>query len=130
MCLTFTLQVSEVEKGGIDTTTFSIVEEKVLFFWEWLWMDNDQLQSSDSDDDCERTDVTVIPETPLQVSSNESEVEQEDESEVELEDATCSTEIVHTVTFKCIGSTKDAKHQQTLEHINELHFNGTSLNVA
>ena len=38
------------------------------------------------------------------------------------DDAT--SDIVHTVTLKCIGCTREPKHQKALERITELHGTG------
>ena len=110
------LQASDLEKNGIDITKLSIVEGKAIFIWKWQWVDNDD----ESEDEPERTPITVIPETPPTVSDKESDHEDELEEEA-------VTEVVHTVTFKCIGCTRDAKYQKVLEHIIELRTAGTNI---
>ena len=45
----------------------------------------------------------------------------------EEDGASCDLPVFHTITFKCIGCTRDTKYQKTLEAINELRHTGTNL---
>ena len=110
--------MDELEKSVIDTTTLSLMENRALFLWKWTWVDGEI--ESESEDDIERTDITIIPETPPELSD-------EDDAD-KLIDTTNDVNVVHTVTFKCIGCTRDVKYQKTLENINELRrANGMEL---
>jgi len=69
------------------------------------------------EDEDAKSDICVIPETPPDL--NDSDVEPENDPE---DDAT--SEIVHTVTFKCIECTREPKYQKGLERITELRGTG------
>ena len=112
--MTYTLQMTELKKGGIDTDILLTEGESAFFVWEWQWMDN-EAESGDDGSESE-TDITVVPET-----------DPEEESEAEEDGASCDPPVFHTITFKCIGCTRDTKYQQTLEAINELRHAGTNL---
>ena len=65
------------------------------------------------------TSITVIPETPPDSASDSEE-----------EDVTCDLDpsltigfspiVTHTVTFKCIGCTKDSSYQETLARVSQI----------
>lgn len=96
--------MTELKKGGIDTDILLTEGKSAFFVWEWQWMDN-EAESGDDGSESE-TDITVVPET-----------DPEEESEAEEDGASCDQPIFHTITFKCIGCTRDTKYQQTLEKL-------------
>ena len=74
--------------------------------------------------------ITVIPETPPAVS-DEEEADLEEEEEEEEPEEECdgfhlgfSPIVTHTVTFKCIGTTKEDRYQETLARVAQLRNAG------
>ena len=86
---------------SIDITSYFFIDGTVFIIWHWEWQED---ISSDEDD---RTSITVIPETPTISDSENSDDDSTTDLTASLSQLTTGdTVITHTVTFKCIGSTK------------------------
>ena len=91
--------------------------DDVFVVWDWEWTTDDEDADSDNE-------ITVIPETPPPPSSDESD-EDEALSKAATALSICPTPVVkHTLTFKCIGSTKECRYQEKLARISQLRNNG------
>ena len=91
------LQESEFSKS-VDTIGYHFFEgNQVFVIWEWEWLDSDS-ESNHSEDDQETDDFDAT-------DSNDDD-DEEDEDKIPA--------ITHSVTFKCIGSTKEARYQEVL----------------
>ena len=113
-----TLQVEELRDNlNLDGFKFE-PSNKALVIWKWKWTDQDETFEDNASDDEE---ITVIPETPPAVS-DEEEAEEEEEQEEECDGFHLgfSPIVTHTVTFKCIGTTKEDRYQETLARIAQL----------
>ena len=65
-CCCHLLQVKEFDRS-IDVSGLTLVDSVVFVIWQWEWKEAaDDLNTSDSDDE-----ITVIPETPLDESSDD-----------------------------------------------------------
>ena len=117
-----TLQVEELRDNlNLDGFKFE-PSNKALVIWKWKWTDQDETFEDNASDDEE---ITVIPETPPAVS-DEEEAEEEEEQEEECDGFHLgfSPIVTHTVTFKCIGTTKEDRYQETLARIAQLRNAG------
>lgn len=85
--------------------------------WRWNWRE----EFCFGDEDESSTEITVIPET--QVSECSSSDGEKDSDEDGLLDVNASM-ITHTVTFKCIGCTKEQSYQETLAAIAQIQNRG------
>ena len=110
---------------SIDVSGLTLVDSVVFVIWQWEWKEAaDDLNTSDSDDE-----ITVIPETPLDESSDD----ETDNEEQKLVQAAASISIgtspvvTHTVTFKCIGSTKDEQYEKTLMQVAQICQRGEAV---
>ena len=99
---------------GIDVSNFKFVEDMVFIIWKWEWRDGGEFVFHD--DDVDDSTITVVPETQLTIESGTEDVEDaEEESKQPLNFALpTSSTITHTVTFKCIGCTKENRYQEAL----------------
>ena len=93
------LQESEFSKA-VDTNGYQFFEgDQVFVIWEWEWLeDHSDPESNHSEDDQETDDFDA--------TDNNDDDDEEDEDEIPA--------ITHSVTFKCIGSTKEACYQEVL----------------
>lgn len=57
-------------------------------------------------------------------SSGEKHQQGEDSAKDDLDAMDCGKEIQHTVTFKCIGATRDVHGQETLHSVSQLLAKG------
>ena len=92
--------------------SLSLVANKALVIWKWKWTDQDETFEHNASND---EKITAIPETPPAVS----DVEEEDEQEEDCDgfDLGFSPIVTHTVSFKCMGTTKEDRYQETLARI-------------
>ena len=104
--------MNELERS-IDTDGFVFVEDVAFIIWKWDWIDEDFESGTESS----TSSIQVIPETPLQSDSDH------DDDEILLASAIC-TQVTHTVTFKCIGTTKEIQYQERLKQIAQLRSRG------
>lgn len=114
-----TLQVGELRDNlNLDGFKFQ-PSNKGLVIWRWKWTDKDDMfEYTDSSDDEE---ITVIPETPPAVSDEEEQVkEEEKEEDCDGFHLGFSPIVTHTVTFKCMGTTKEDRYQETLACVAQL----------
>ena len=107
-----------------------MLEDAALVIWEWKFMDGTELDYGSDDEDSLDEDVTVIPETPPPYASDEEE-KAEDKTEnsgEENENANAESDsilpVTHTVTFKCIGCTKENAYQEILKCIAQMQHRG------
>ena len=108
--------MSELERS-IDTDGFVFVEDVAFIIWKWDWIDEDFESGTESS----TSSIQVIPETPLQSDSDH------DDDEILLASAMAldiCTQVTHTVTFKCIGTTKEMQYQERLKQIAQLRSRG------
>ena len=102
----------------------TLIGSKVLVIWQWEWLNTTEAleqeleQELDSCSDGERTELTVVPETPPPESSDS---EHDSTSEAPSID---SSNIKHTVMFKCIGCHKDVEYQEALKRASQLRSRG------
>ena len=89
----------------------------ILVVWKWEWFTAADVESSSED---ERSEITVVPETPPPESS-ESDSDTIDEASVHL---SAHNRTTHTVTFKCIGCHKEVQYQQALACASQCRRNG------
>ena len=84
---------------SVDTNGYQFFEgDHVFVIWEWEWLeDHSDPESNHSEDDQETDDAT---------DNTDNDEEEEDNDEIPA--------ITHSVTFKCIGSTKEARYQEVL----------------
>ena len=93
---------------SIDASGLTLVDSVIFVIWQWECKEAaDDLNTSDSDDE-----ITVIPETSLDGSSDGKT----DNEEQKLVQAAASIS-THTVTFKCIRSTRDEQYEKTLMQV-------------
>lgn len=88
----------------------------VLVVWEWKWFTVADFELESSSED-ERTEITVVPDTPSQETSD-SDSDAIQEASASLYPTT------HTTTFKCIGCHKEVQYQQALRRASELRSKG------
>ncbi len=123
ICYVQFLQVSELDKS-IDVSDLTLVQDCAFMIWHWEWRDG---ENSDSDEES-TTDITIIPETPPPPSDDSDRDDDESLADAAASLAITSTPMVtHTVTFKCIGSTKEFKYQETLARIAQLGTRGVEV---
>ena len=103
------MQASELKKS-MDIDGFTLDGNNAFVIWQWEWVDTNDIES----DEESTTSITVIPEIPP--PSSESE---EDGCDAAFSIG-FSPIVTYTVTFKCIGCTKDTSYQETLAHISQL----------
>ena len=89
----------------------SLVEGEVFIIWKWLWAEQEQ---EDVVSDCseEKDSIIVIPETPL-TSEDDADMDTDNDGSV----AEALQDTFHTVTFKCIDSTKEHNYQEVLASV-------------
>ena len=101
----------------------TLTESTILVIWKWEWFnDSEELESNSSSD--ERTDITVIPETP---PPEKEESDSEDDTVLEASanpSITHDDNTTHTATFKCIGCNKEVEYQEVLAHASQLRNQG------
>ena len=119
------IQVDEFEYcTTINSRTLSLPNgNEVFVIWQWLWSDCDPetMSASDSDDDS----ISVIPETP----PDEMEFLPNDDNDDDVVGSITPDEMEHTVTFKCIGCTREQKYQDTLAMVAHLRRTGNAVEV-
>ena len=116
------IQVNEFQRC-IDITDAQTCDNNVFVIWDRKWL----AESESSDEES----IFVEPETSY-VSSKESESEKSAKSESDSMTSDREEEIqasihigqetiaTHTVTFKCIGSTKELQYQEILGQVNHM----------
>ena len=102
-CICSFLQESEFSKS-VDTNGYQFFEgDHVFVMWEWEWLeDHSDPESNHSEDNHSEDDQ----ETDDATDNNDNDDKEEDNDEIPA--------ITHSVTFKCIGSTKEAHYQEVL----------------
>ena len=110
------MQVSEFTRS-IDTDGLTLLDDQVFVIWQWEWKD-----STDAESDEESTSsITIIPETPPDSASTSDGEEEDTTSDLGASLLIGFSPVVtHTVTFKCIGCTKDMKYQETLARVSQI----------
>ena len=92
--------------------------DKVFVIWEWEWLeDHSDPESNQSEHDQETDDLDAT-------DNNDNDEEDEDEMDEDEIPA-----ITHSVTFKCIGSTKEARYQEVLALANQKIRKGETVQV-
>lgn len=104
------IQVCEMQKS-IDVKDFVFVEDVAFIIWDWEWIGED----FDSDDIESATSVPVM---------DPSDSEDGGSGDATASDSPDCSEVTHTVTFKCIGSTKEQQYQECLKHISQIRSEG------
>ncbi len=95
---------------SIDTAELTLFEDsKVFVIWKWEVLDTivDQHSITNTDEEDEEA-VSMIPETCI------SDDDEEDDEE----------EVIHSITFKCIGTSKEERYQETLAQVSLKKRNG------
>ncbi len=104
---------SELERG-IENLVF--VEDVTFVIWNWEWVDECYGYESDT----ESSSIQIIPETPPpSVESDEDETSVVDAVALDV-----CPQVTHTVTFKCMGTTKENRYQECLAKISKLRDRG------
>ena len=90
-------------------------------------MDGTELDYGSDDED-----VSVVPETPPPYVSDEEEeagdkTEKNNEEENENAESDSILPVTHTVTFKCIGCTKEHAYQEILKRIAQMQHRGENM---
>ena len=97
------------------------VDGVAFVIWKWEWVNEHYEYASDGES---RTSTEIIPETPPLHGSDHDNGE---EPSLCLDGATAlkvCPQVTHTVTFKCIGTTKENKYQENLARISQLRIRG------
>ena len=120
------MQVADLEECPTlepELKNFILVQNKdeVFVIWDWQWSDHSNTLIPIDDEDGP-DEVTVIPETPPE-SDDDSDANDESTEEASPH------EIEHTVTFKCIGCTKEQPYQQALIRAAQLRREGNNIEV-
>lgn len=100
---------------SINISNFKFIEGRVFIIWKWEWIDEGGFIFND-DDGSLNTSIQVIPETPPESSSDE----EGDEQDISLILPFQTSFLTHTVTFKCIGCTKELRYQEALCRASQL----------
>ena len=79
----------------------------MVVIWKWQW---GSVEAQASDD--ESTDITVIPETPPRTDDSVNDSLVNAAADLDVTDESECTQITHSVTFKCIGSTKEQQYRR------------------
>lgn len=108
---------------SIDVSGLKLIEDRVFIIWKWDWRDGGGFIFSDDDDSS--TSITVIPETPP--NSADSDVE-DGEQRLDLALPSHASCLTHTVTFKCIGCTKEFQYQEALCRASQLLISKSNVN--
>ena len=99
------------------------VEDVAFVIWKWDWLDEYDDDSSGTES---RTSIEVISETPSPENSDE-EISDEEFYDEEASASTVAidvqSQVTHTITFKCMGSAKEDRYQESLKQISELRNN-------
>ena len=97
-------------KIRVNTDGMKFVPEGVIVVWDWVW-----LEASDNDASEYESQSQDYSNPHLESDDMESSVESDHEQETEIS----SSPQLHTVTFKCIGTTHDANAQQVLMQVSQ-----------
>ena len=90
----------------MDVSLLKIPPQGVFIIWEWLWEDNvDHVSETDSE---KIRELSASIDSPSGDSCDENDVSDENSPE---------SLPVHTVTFKCIGCTRDLTYQSVLKKV-------------
>lgn len=101
------------------------IQDVAFVIWKWEWADECYERESDAES---RTSIEVIPETPPPPDSDEDDSDEDDEpSRCGAMALDVCLQVTHTVTFKCIGTTKENKYQEYLARISQLCDRGTQV---
>lgn len=101
------MQVSEVEKS-VDVAGLVFLEDVAFIIWDWEWIHEDFDSASDTEP------AMSIESTP----DNESEDDEDSDAVVPVN---CSVNVMtHTLTFKCMGSTKEQRYQNILRQVSQI----------
>ena len=84
----------------------TFIEDVIFVIWDWKWIKED----SDSGSDTSAASI-LVPAFDSEDDSNS-------------DDAPDSSEVTHSVTFKCIGSTKEQRYQEFLARIAQKRSKG------
>lgn len=90
----------------------------VFVIWKWAWVGDEVDSDNDTSDSSLKSSLRVIPETP-----NESLDEPESEPELLLANVSSKPLTIQTVTFKCIGCTKEC-YRKALAKASKLMSSG------
>ena len=112
------MQVDEFNQS-IDLSNFNVVCGVVFVIWKWAWVGDEVDSDNDTSESSLESSLTVIPETP-----NESLDEPESEPESLLANISSKPLTIHTVTFKCIGCTKEECYRKSLAKASNLMSSG------
>ena len=107
------MQVTEFERG-IDSKDLTLADNCVFVIWKLPW---GSVEAQASDD--ESTNITVIPETPPRTDSDDNSLVNA-AADLDVTDESECAQITHSVTFKCIGSTKEQQNLEALACIAQL----------
>ena len=107
--------MNELQRS-IDTDGFVFLENVAFIIWKWDWIDDNFKGGIESST---MSDIQVIPETPPQIDSDDESKLADGAMALDL----CS-QMTHTVTFKCIGTTKETQYQERLKQIAQLRDRG------
>ena len=118
------VQAKEFEDcPSINVSSLSLIEHEVLVIWKWPWTEY-ELEETMSDCDEDNDSITVIPETLP--SSEDVDMDAERDA---FETETLDTVTQHTVTFKCIGCTKQQNYQEVLASVAQIRRQGGNVDV-
>lgn len=96
----------------VDISNLKLLPQGVLVVWEWEWEDNN---SSESDESTVGENVESIEQFNPNLPSD---------SESSEDSSTVVPSQMHTVTFKCVGSTYDADAQECLSKASKILRDG------
>ena len=95
----------------MEIDDYKFVEDVAFVIWKWKWLDECDDDRSETES---RTSIEVIPETPSPIGSDD---ECDEAALVGAVAIDVTPQVTHTITFKCIGSTKEDKYKKNLKLI-------------
>ena len=95
---------------------YIFLENVAFIIWKWDWIDDNLEGGTESST---TSDIQVIPKTPPQIDNDDESIRAGGAMALDL-----CTQMTHTVTFKCIGTTKETQYQERLKRIAQLRDRG------
>ena len=124
--IAYNIQAKEFEDCvTIDVSSLSLIDDEVFVIWKWLWTEDEQDETM-SDSDKDNGSIIVIPETLLN-SEDDSDMDADSDSDMPVTETAGDTR--HTVTFKCIGCTREQNYQEVLARVAQVRREGGNVEV-